>query len=132
MLRNLSLLSTIGLAICLNASANAACIDLKQKDALSFEGTLNYRIFPGPPNYEDVRKAIRLNLPTSSSWATQFVPPGMSLSIRTLSSTEFKYFLSLAKPVRRSGETFGALLGNASSLQGPEHSDAIRGTTMLR
>ena len=56
MLRNLSLLSTIGLAICLNASANAACIDLKQKDALSFEGTLNYRIFPGPPNYEDVRK----------------------------------------------------------------------------
>src|SRR5215470_1976884 len=56
MLRNLSLFSTIGLAICLNASANAACIDLKQKGSLSFQGTLNYRIFPGPPNYEDVRK----------------------------------------------------------------------------
>jgi hypothetical protein len=55
-LGNLSLLSTIGLAICLNASADAACIDLKQTDTLSFEGTLNYRIFAGPPNYEDVRK----------------------------------------------------------------------------
>src|ERR1700747_3213015 len=56
MLRNLSVLSTIGLTICINASANASCIDLKQKDTLSFEGTLNYRIFPGPPSYEDVRK----------------------------------------------------------------------------
>src|SRR5260221_11968066 len=56
MLRNLSVLSTIGLTICINASANASCIDLKQTDTLSFEGTLNYRIFPGPPNYEDVRK----------------------------------------------------------------------------
>lgn len=56
MLRNLLVLSTIGLTICINASAHAACIDLKQRDNLSFEGTLNYRIFPGPPNYEDVRK----------------------------------------------------------------------------
>src|SRR5258707_13500190 len=56
MLRTLSVLSTIGLTICINASANASCIDLKQTDTLSFEGTLNYRIFPGPPNYEDVRK----------------------------------------------------------------------------
>ena len=56
MLRNLSVLSAIGLTICINASANASCIDLKQTDTLSFEGTLNYRIFPGPPNYEDVRK----------------------------------------------------------------------------
>src|SRR3989475_10133741 len=56
MLRNLSVLSTIGLTICINASANAACIALKKTDTLSFEGTLNYRIFPGPPNYEDVRK----------------------------------------------------------------------------
>src|SRR6476646_9963710 len=56
MLRNLLVLSTIGLTICINASANASCIDLKQTDTLSFEGTLNYRIFPGPPNFEDVRK----------------------------------------------------------------------------
>ena len=56
MLRNLSVFSTIGLTICINAWAHAACIDLKQTDTLSFEGTLNYRIFPGPPNYEDVRK----------------------------------------------------------------------------
>ena len=37
-------------------SANAACIDLKQTSTLSFEGTLSYSIFAGPPNYEDVRK----------------------------------------------------------------------------
>ena len=37
-------------------SANAPCIDLKQTSTLSFEGTLSYSIFAGPPNYEDVRK----------------------------------------------------------------------------
>ncbi len=44
-------------SICAAAlSANAACIDLKQTTSLSFEGALSYRIFAGPPNYEDVRK----------------------------------------------------------------------------
>jgi Domain of unknown function (DUF4431) len=37
-------------------SLNAACIDLKQTTSFSFEGTLSYSIFAGPPNYEDVRK----------------------------------------------------------------------------
>jgi hypothetical protein len=37
-------------------SANSACIDLKQTTSFSFEGTLSYGIFAGPPNYEDVRK----------------------------------------------------------------------------
>ena len=36
--------------------ANAACIDVKQTKSVSFEGTLSYNIFPGQPNYEDVRK----------------------------------------------------------------------------
>jgi len=38
------------------SSANAACIDLKQKSGFSFEGTVSYGIFAGPPNYQDVRK----------------------------------------------------------------------------
>jgi hypothetical protein len=36
-------------------SANAACLDVKQTTT-SFEGTLSYSIFAGPPNYQDVRK----------------------------------------------------------------------------
>ena len=56
MSRRLGLLLTVCLTICTASSANAACIDLKQKEPLSFQGRLNYRIFPGPPNYEDVRK----------------------------------------------------------------------------
>src|SRR5260370_3283415 len=79
MLRNLSVLSTIGLTICINASANASCIDLKQTDTLSFEGTLNYRIFPGPPNYEDVRKG---------------------------DTPEPTYILTLAEPICASGDEF--------------------------
>ena len=46
----------IGLTLGLASAANAACLDLKQTNVLSFEGTLNYRMFAGPPNYEDVRK----------------------------------------------------------------------------
>ena len=57
---------------------------------------------------------------------------GVNLSIKTSSSTAFKYSLNPAKPVRRYGGTSGALLGNESLLQGREHSEAIRGTTMLR
>jgi hypothetical protein len=37
-------------------AANAACIDVKQTDRLSFQGTLSHQIFRGPPNFEDVRK----------------------------------------------------------------------------
>jgi hypothetical protein len=37
-------------------SANAACVDLRETKNFSFEGVLTYRIFAGPPNYEDVRK----------------------------------------------------------------------------
>lgn len=49
------------LAICFwtcaaGLSANAACIDLKQKSGFSFQGILSYGIFAGPPNYQDVRK----------------------------------------------------------------------------
>src|SRR5262245_65423772 len=55
MARKLGVLLTI-CSLCVASAANAACIDLKQKDPLSFQGILNYRIFPGPPNYEDVRK----------------------------------------------------------------------------
>src|SRR5262245_3241059 len=37
-------------------AANAGCIDVKQTDGLSFRGMLSHQIFPGPPNFEDVRK----------------------------------------------------------------------------
>src|SRR6516225_701677 len=55
MLQRLALPLLLCFWICI-PSANAACIDLKQTKSLSFEGTLSYSIFPGPPNYEDVRK----------------------------------------------------------------------------
>jgi hypothetical protein len=38
------------------SQASAACIDVRQSAPLSFKGTLNYRVFPGPPNYEDIKK----------------------------------------------------------------------------
>ena len=36
--------------------AGAACIDVSQSSALTFEGMLTYHIFAGPPNFEDVRR----------------------------------------------------------------------------
>src|SRR5438128_892257 len=56
-LKRFALPLVISFSTCAAAlSANAACIDLKQTSSLSFEGTLSYSIFAGPPNYEDVRK----------------------------------------------------------------------------
>lgn len=36
---------------------SAPCINLKQSRHFRFEGVLTYKIFPGAPNYEDVRKS---------------------------------------------------------------------------
>lgn len=36
--------------------ASRPCIDLKQSQSFHFEGLLTYKVFPGPPNFEDVRK----------------------------------------------------------------------------
>ena len=44
------------LALTTAGAAEAACIDLKETNTFSFQGTLSYHIFAGPPNYEDVRK----------------------------------------------------------------------------
>ena len=44
------------LAFATAGAAKAACIDLKETNTFSFQGTLSYHIFAGPPNYEDVRK----------------------------------------------------------------------------
>jgi hypothetical protein len=37
-------------------AASAACVDIKTSEQLSFAGTLSFRIFPGQPNFSDVRK----------------------------------------------------------------------------
>lgn len=37
-------------------AAQAACYDLKKSEPHQLTGILSYRIFPGPPNYEDVQK----------------------------------------------------------------------------
>jgi hypothetical protein len=71
--------SLIGLTLGLASAANAACLDLKQTNVLSFEGTLDYRIFAGPPNYEDVRKG---------------------------DTPEPTYILTLAEPICASGDEF--------------------------
>jgi hypothetical protein len=57
MLQGLAFPAALGLSMFAGAlSAHAACMDLKQTSGISFEGTLSYRIYAGPPNYEDVRK----------------------------------------------------------------------------
>jgi hypothetical protein len=39
-----------------NELISGSCLDLKQSQSFHFEGVLTYNIFPGPPNFEDVRK----------------------------------------------------------------------------
>jgi hypothetical protein len=43
-------------ALNVGAQARAACVDVRQTEPLAFKGTLSRQVFPGPPNYEDVRK----------------------------------------------------------------------------
>jgi hypothetical protein len=76
-------LSLICVTLGAASATHAACIDLKRKDVLSFDGTLSYRIFAGPPNYEDVRKGdtpepayiLTLSEPICAS-GDEFIDPG--------------------------------------------------------
>jgi uncharacterized protein DUF4431 len=56
MLHRLAFVVVVSAMLGIGSPANAACIDVRQKEPLAFKGTLNYRIFPGPPNYENVKK----------------------------------------------------------------------------
>ena len=40
----------------MGAYAGAACLDVRQSQPLTFKGSLSRPVFPGPPNYEDVKK----------------------------------------------------------------------------
>ena len=46
-------------ALALPAAAEERCVDLKAIETIQFKGTLTHKVFPGPPNFEDVRKGDR-------------------------------------------------------------------------
>lgn len=49
-------LATASLAAYGQLSSDASCIDLKRSQSFRFEGVLTHKVFPGAPNYEDLRK----------------------------------------------------------------------------
>ncbi len=55
-MRKRLLLLTASYTMVVGSPASAECLDVRQSEPLSFKGTLNYRVFPGPPNYEDIKK----------------------------------------------------------------------------
>jgi len=46
-------------ALAAPAAAEEPCVDLKASQTVQLKGTLTYKMFAGPPNYEDVRKGDR-------------------------------------------------------------------------
>jgi len=55
------------------------CLDITQPHSFRFKGVLTHKVFPGPPNYQDVRKGDK---------------------------PESAYILQLAKPICVSGDEF--------------------------
>jgi hypothetical protein len=52
-------LAKLALALCIAlapAGVKAACYDLSKSEPRSLTGALTRQVFPGPPNYEDVRQ----------------------------------------------------------------------------
>jgi Domain of unknown function (DUF4431) len=105
----LTILALICFTLCVASAANAACIDLKQTNVLSFEGTLSYRIFAGPPNYEDVRKGdtseptyiLRLAQPICAG-GDEFVDPDNKFDqVQIFPDSSDKVAQALSKDLRR-------------------------------
>jgi hypothetical protein len=82
---------------------------LKHTNNLSLEGTLNYRIFAGPPNYEDVRKGDApeptyiLTLPESiCASGDEFVDPGNKFDqVQIFPEASDKAARALSRDLRR-------------------------------
>jgi len=49
-------IAALALLITGGGDVSAACINVQPNGSLTLEGTLTYRIFAGPPNYENVRR----------------------------------------------------------------------------
>jgi hypothetical protein len=43
-------------SIAATSQAGGACLDVRRTQPLEFKGTLSRPVFPGPPNFEDVKK----------------------------------------------------------------------------
>lgn len=50
------LLAAAGLVVALTGAAFAQCYDVSKNQPRYLEGRLSYRVFPGAPNFQDVRK----------------------------------------------------------------------------
>ena len=50
------IVAVVSVLVGMGAHARAACLDVRQSQPLTFKGSLSRPVFPGPPNYEDVKK----------------------------------------------------------------------------
>lgn len=50
------IVAVVSVLVGMGAHARAACLDVHQTQPLVFKGSLSRPVFPGPPNYEDVKK----------------------------------------------------------------------------
>ena len=50
------IVAVVSVLVGMGAHAGAACLDVRQSQPLTFKGSLSRPVFPGPPNYEDVKK----------------------------------------------------------------------------
>jgi len=56
MIQKLLILVAVYVLVGVASHAGAACLDVRQTQPLAFKGSLSHPVFPGPPNYEDVKK----------------------------------------------------------------------------
>jgi hypothetical protein len=56
MLQKPSMVAAVCVLIGAGVHASGACLDVRQTQPLVFTGSLSRPVFPGPPNYEDVKK----------------------------------------------------------------------------
>lgn len=133
-------------------TARAACVDLSKQPAVTVTGQLTREIFPGPPNFEDVRRGdrpepafiLRLDQPLCVT-GDEFPSAGASVSRIHVVDAERPLLAALVgKPVSVTGTNFfGAHTGHhhapvvmtavaAAPLDAPmdDHEDSAGRTTV--
>lgn len=97
-------------ACAIHAEAAEPCLDLKASKVVRLEGTLTRKIFPGPPNYADVRKGdkaepayiLQLKQPICVA-GDEFIDANKRIDrVQIFSEFEEKDNKALARELRRS------------------------------
>jgi hypothetical protein len=117
------IVAVVSVLVGMGAHARAACLDVRQTQPLVFKGSLSRPVFPGPPNYEDVKKGDKPERAYIIKLDAGSAQPATSSSTAAKPSTRFSSW-STIRPKTAVRSTQAWVNSSANALRSPANRDS--------